>query len=1087
MLTKIDLTGEWQIEGFDIGEGQPRLAYKKEYTPEDPIPCQVPGIVQNALLENERIPDPYYEKNNEKLLWVETKEWWFYKEFIVPEDYQNKKFTLIFEGINYYANIWIDGLSVGNQEGMFLKTEYDISRFVKPGKKHKLSLRIRLPENSIEDRPKGKLKRGIVWSSVVTAPFSYWWNWAPHLVPIGIWKPAYIKVSDGVELSDVQIVSKIHWSESLEAESALLEISCSLKSFLNKKIQFRLSGSVEGVNFSYNKKMYEDEGELEFNEDKRIKFIVKIDNPKLWWPNGTGSPNLYKFIIDIKDFLDRPLDLVVTEFGIREITLEHNTDDMWVQEVSTQSNRLWSIKGKPYPWTFVVNKQRIFIKGSNFLPTDSLFRFSKERYELFLEQAKEANLNMLRVWGGGIFETDDFFQLCNRKGILLWVDFWLSCADYPLLPHELFLKSAENMVKTLRNHPSLAIWCGGNEYNPDADENKELVTKLGNVCATNDPTRPFRRGSPYKGDRHGGILKLPSRTSNKYNGDILNDDQRLVLFRSEVAVLRSAPVLESLKKFISDKNIWPINKDIWEYHHAVILEQQRDAVEYKSKVKDIEHWIMGTQLTHSLNRQYNLEYCRLSKYKTSGILEWSLNGTWPSFHREMIDYYGVPKPVFFAYKRSSQDLIVVADIEKYIYDAGENFAVPIYVVNDSPLRKGELKVSIEVYDKKMNIVYHKTEKIVVEKDISILAFKTDWIIPSEYKKQVLYIYLELKKEDWVVADNFYWIGISNYLRPSKILNISGYWKYQVGKEKKESEWKDTLLPSYWKKPQGPPNVGEKVFYKKKIVIPEEWTGTAIELYSAGIEGNDRILFNGKEIGSTEEEMSILLRPDELTYTEELEQKGKFAAVGVKSSNLKNIDSDTTALQNVRISADPFTTPNLIKRFYDIPEEIINFGGKNTVEMELFGDYATGISEDVFIRAKTPDVIKSDIINYYNKSEYFADIGSLPEVNDIFIDVLQHEQEVIIPKNDEFQFSIILKNNSKNLAFFVHLGLLGLGNEAGIYFSDNYFYMLPKHEKKVIVKIKNNMNFNGTKKIQFELSGWNVQTKKVPKIFTLILK
>ncbi len=1084
----ISLNGEWLIEGFDKGEGQPHLAYKPDYMPKNSIKANVPGIVQNALYENGLIDDPYFEKNNEKILWVEEKEWWYFKDFIIDEEVDdNVKYFLVFEGINYYANIWLDGISLGNQEGMFVKKEYDITELLKRKGKHRLTLRVRLLENSIEDRPGGKQKRGVVWSSGVTAPFSYWWNWAPHLVPIGIWKPVYIKKIGNIKLNDIFIKNNIKWRDNDEAESVTLDISFSLNTYFNKEKNLFIKGIIKPLNFNSDEE-FKLEKNITLNEkhQKNIKITYTINKPHLWWPNNLGNPDLYTLLLWVEDERGNILDEKEIQFGIREIIYLQNEDAEWVQEISNQSNRLWSIVGKPDSWTFIINKKRVFIKGSNFLPVDSLFRFTEDRYELFLEQAKEAKLNMLRVWGGGIYETETFFNLCDRKGILLWVDFWLSCADYPLIPQDLFLESAENMVKNERNHPSIALWCGGNEYNPDAPENKPLVDKLEHLVKTLDPTRVFHRGSPYKGDRHGGLLKLPSRTSNKYNGDILNGDQRLVLFRSEVAVLRSSPVLDSLKKFISEKNIWPINKDIWEYHHAVILEQKRDVKEYNAK-DDIEHWIMSTQLTHAINRQYNLEYARLSKYKTSGILEWSLNGCWPSFHREMIDYYGVPKPVFYFYKRAAKDYLIVADLEKYVYDGNENFIVDIFVVNDTYYPLKNLKVEIKIFDTELNILYQKIiDKVEVNSDSSVKIFTIDWRIPSDYLNKVLFIFLDLKRDnDIKIADNFYWIGISSYNRPEEIISLDGYWEYQINEEIDEYEWKDTSLPSYWMKPQQPPEEGKSVFYRKSVFIPEEWKDIELEVYSAGIEGNDEIYWNGKLIGRTEEEMSVLLRPDELTYTEEIEEKNRRGGMRVKSTEIATDLENKGELHNVRISADPFTTPNLIKRFYKIPRNIIRWGDYNEILIRLYGEYATGISETIFVRKASSDKVKESVIKYYNDGKYFGEIGSLKEID---IEAKIFYKKLILEKEEETVFKIILRNSHKNLGFFVYIKINGIEySEAGIYFSDNYFFIEGESEKRVYVKIKNNMSGKGEYLINFEIKGWNIKDKRVGNNIKIILK
>ncbi|NLG85059.1 MAG: hypothetical protein GX493_10740, partial [Firmicutes bacterium] len=510
---------------------------------------------------------------------------------------------------------------------------------------------------------------------------------------------------------------------------------------------------------------------------------------------------------------------------------------------------------------------------------------------------------MVRVWGGGIQETETFYRLCDRKGILTWTEFWLACASYPVMPHDLFIRCAVDMIKSLRNHPCIALWCGGNEYNPDEPENKELVDKLAEACREHDPTRPFRRGSPYKGDRHGGLLMLPTRTSNKYNGDILNGDQRLVLFRSEVAVMRSAPLLESIQKFIGPDKIWPIDKPTWQYHHAVIKEQERDAREYGG-LDDLDHWLMSGQIAHGQVHRHNLEYCRQTKYWCSGCLQWQLNGSWPSFHRELIDWYGVPKPAFYAYKRAAQDVIVVADMEKYVFDGNEEFCADIYAVNDKRLRLGACRVRAVIYDREMKLCHEQEATVTVEADASVKAFSLRWRVPRDYLRKVFFLYLELSQYGEVLAENFYWMGTSAYARPDELLNLNGYWQFQVGKEKKETRWRRTILPAYWCKPPAAPPEGESVFYRKKVKIPAEWKGIPLEVFCAGFEGNDEVFWTGPRIGGTEEEVTVEIGTDDLIFTERWIERTAAEGGGAKES-VGYLSSSERPRRNIRISSDPF--------------------------------------------------------------------------------------------------------------------------------------------------------------------------------------
>ncbi len=184
----------WLIEGMDPGEGLARGASRADYRPRDPVRTTVPKIVQAALLEAGRVEDPYWERNNEKLLWIESKEWWYFLDFTAPASRGGARYEILFEGLAYLAEVWLDGASVGVFQGMFARRRIDATDFLRRPGRHRLTLRLRALPGSQEDRPGGSVLRGTVRNSGVVAPFTYWWNWAPHLVPIGIWKPVSLEV-----------------------------------------------------------------------------------------------------------------------------------------------------------------------------------------------------------------------------------------------------------------------------------------------------------------------------------------------------------------------------------------------------------------------------------------------------------------------------------------------------------------------------------------------------------------------------------------------------------------------------------------------------------------------------------------------------------------------------------------------------------------------------------------------------------------------------------------------------------------------------------------------------------------------------
>ncbi len=1078
----LSLEGQWTLEGMNFEEGLlPRKAYEPKYLPQDPIPAEVPGVVQNHLFQAGRIEDPYWEMNNEKILWVEEREWWYFKEFTVPAAVKGERYEIVFEGITYRANVWLDGINIGNIEGMFLRHALDVTHLVKPGGTHKLTLRCRCLEGSSEDRPGGKVKRGAVRSSGVVAPFSYWWNWSPHLVPIGIWKPVWLKVTGGARFDDPFVTTRIDWNECEEAAGAEIKTVVAIRSDFDRPEECVVRGKICGVDFN--------DGILEIKERitlqpgaNRLEITKILNRPRLWWPNGMGEHPLYRIELEIEDSDGNRMDRTETEFGVRELTYLQNQDALWVQETHGQSNRLWSIVGNPYPWTFAINRKKLFIRGTNWLPIDNLFRLTEERYKLFLDQVEAANLNMLRVWAGGIQETETFYKLCDRKGILTWAEFWLSCASYPVMPHDLFLKCAVNEIKCIRNHPSVVMWSGGNEYNPDEPENEELVDKLAALCAEYDPTRSFRRGSPYKGDRHGGLLMLPTRTSNKYNGDILNGDARLVLYRAEIAVMRSAPMLESIKKFIGADKIWPIDKQTWQYHHAVVGEQERDAREYGG-LDDLEHWIMAGQIAHGQCHRQNLEYCRQTKYWCSGCMQWQINGSWPSFHRELIDWYGVPKAAFYMYKRAAQDQIVVADMEKYVFDGNELFNPTIYAITDQPKRLGDVQVKAVIYDLEMNPRYEREETVTVEADASAKAFQVEWTVPKDYLKQVFFLHLELRQCGELLAENLYWVGTSAYSRPEKLINLNGYWEFQVGTETNEMNWKRTIMPAYWKKPQEAPAEGQSVFYLRQMKIPADWQGTDLEVFCAGFEGNDEVRFNGVRIGGTEEEMTVQLGTDDLLFTEKwAERMAVEQGAPAKPEAAKSAQKGDK--QNIRISSDPFIVPNLIKRFYRIPAHLIKWGKENVLEARLYGPYATGISEPVYIREASSAAQERAVIDFDNDRAYLAGLKTLAPVD---LEAEVYHQGLEIPAGSSAKVLIKLKNPTSGMAFFAGLKVKGIEEITIQIYSDNWCWVMPESEKRIWVTLTNDKQATGIYRARFELSGWNVVKKEIGPELEVVLK
>jgi hypothetical protein len=344
----------------------------------------------------------------------------------------------------------------------------------------------------------------------------------------------------------------------------------------------------------------------------------------------------------------------------------------------------------------------------------------------------------------------------------------------------------------------------------------------------------------------------------------------------------------------------------------------------------------------------------------------------------------------------------------------------------------------------------------------------------------------MRQSEELLAENLYWVGTAGFARPEKVISLNGYWEFQVGKAKDEMRWQKTIMPAYWKKPPAAPEEGESVFYTRRIDIPAEWQGTDLEMFCAGFEGNDEAWFNGVRIGGTEEEMTVQLGTDDLLFTEKwaermAQEEGEAAPTTAAVSSQPAVKGDK---QNIRISSDPFIVPNLIKRFYPIPPEAVKWGEENLLEVRLYGEHATGVSEPVYIRQASSPEQQRAIIDLDNDRAYLADLKNLPLI-DLDVEVFHEPAEL-----DAGQSALVLiklENNGTDMAFFAGLRLKGVDEAISQIYSDNWFSILPKTEKRVWVKLVNDRHVTGSFQAQFEIVGWNVVRKDIGAAFTLVLK
>jgi beta-mannosidase len=761
----IDLSGTWQMKDFTEGIGIQKKVFLPGKEPKDYIPYRVPGTVRTALLSAGEIPDPYYGYNNEKSLWVEQKEWWFFKDFSIDKNLKGKFIEIQFEGTSFRGEFWLNGHHAGELKGMLNPKSFDISSLLNFGKDNYIAVRLEAPADARENL----IQRGLTWRTPRDQLFSiaqcmYGWDWGTHSIGIGIWQPVKLRITDPLRINNPYICSRIP-----VPDQAVCNIEFDIQNLSGKTLDAEITGSIlekksqyEPVNFNQNLK-------LAPGKTKTLNFQVNIKNPKLWWPNGMGDQNLYilKTTVSYNNIVS---DTKLTQFGIRELKLVGNENVGEFLKTMKQhlgdAHRLGNKEGS-YPWTFEVNGIKMFAKGGNWIPVDQLLRLDHDKYDWLLRLFKEANFNLLRVWGGGLYETDDFYDLCDEYGILTWQEF-LSNRNFAKIDRDNFLDGVRSAVLRLRNHPSLTFWCGGNEFDPDDNQSKTVIDSLADLLNKFDPQREFHRASPYMGDDHYWGVWHGLEPYTKYH--IVRP------FRSE-AGLNAPPVLENYVRFTPPDLLWPPDTTYIEYHGEANTNFQhlnklmRYADEF-GRPSNIDELITRSQLYQAIANEYDMEFCRSNKFKNSGFLVWQYNDIWPCISWSIIDWYGTPKPAYYFMKRAARPVHISADFEQYLWNAGDTLKAGIYLLNDTQLPVKGYTFYAKLIDCNGKIIIEKSGLAETGSNSSVKISELEFNIPDSFKGKTIFISVELKTGPGEkISDALYPVAVSETDNPDNYNNI----------------------------------------------------------------------------------------------------------------------------------------------------------------------------------------------------------------------------------------------------------------------------------------------------------------------------
>lgn len=702
---------------------------KNDFKSEGYLPADVPGTVHTDLLNNNIIDDPFYSDNEKIQTWIAENDW-EYKTIFRFDEETGKNFQLVFEGLDTIAEIYLNDLKVGSTKNMFIKHIFDISKLLLIGENRlKVVFSSPLKVSEKEEKKYGILPVALNSSRVYLrkAQYSFGWDWGPSFPTSGIWKDVYIEEKRKDYIDGVTFTTK-----TIGRKFAKVEVNVTHK--VSKKKNYYLSIDLTGKNHIFNKKSRVD-------SKGNTKVLMNIENPELWWPNGEGEQILYELSIKLTDEDGNIIDSFDKKVGIRTITL-----------VRIEKNK--------NVFKFKINNRTVFCKGANWIPADSfLNRVTKDRYFQLLESAKQANMNMIRVWGGGIYESDTFYSLCDELGLLVWQDFMFACGAYP--EHPDFIKSVKEEVSQnvmrIQYHPSIALWCGNNEneWSWSHGENNKIIEMPGykiyhdiipKILQKIDPGGNYWPSSPFGDDNQPNSFESGNTHqwgiwSGWVDYDSVIEDKSL--FVSEFGF--QGPANRSTFNKCLPKKSRKVQSSVFEHHNKQVEGPERifrflaGHLPIKTRYED---FIYLSQLNQGLALKTCLEHW-VTNNRTSGSLIWQLNDCWPVTSWSIIDSELTPKLSYYFVKNIFNPQIVKISKNKSLTALFYNFSnslfsgkIIISVVNGAsgkiirenkfdheapPLSSRELKLSNKnnVPDEDIHIVsIYDSNKILVHRNFS---------------------------------------------------------------------------------------------------------------------------------------------------------------------------------------------------------------------------------------------------------------------------------------------------------------------------------------------------------------------------------
>lgn len=741
----LELTGgNWRLQNAAFAGAAPDQIIRVDFYDRAWLPAVVPGTVLGSYLAQGAVPDPWFGDQMSQIseAFFSRNDFWYRCDFVIPESNRGKQLWLEFDGINWKAEVYLNGTPLGQINGAFIRGQFDVTAVARPGDTNVLAVLIKQVAHAIPGPEKVRHKKigtpttngDLLGYDSPTFVSSAGWNWLPIIRGrnIGIWNGVRLRSSGAVKVIDPWVVSKLSLPATNQAE---LVVHAELANHSSEPQYGNLVGQIGDIRFSRPLTLAANQTTNLILDSTLVPELL-LAQPQLWWPNGYGAQPLYQ--LELAFAQDGGVsDRKSVNFGVRELT-------------SVITNGVL---------TFYVNGVRILCRGGNWGMDEGMLNCDAAGYDLRVRLHRDAGLNMIRNWVGMVGRRE-FYDACDRYGILIFDDFWLANpVDGPdPLDEAMFLANARDKIRRVRSHPSLALYCGRNEGCPP----ETLDAGLRSALTELDPTRRYLSHSAevdFKpASNRAWKISVPTSVPDARQNPVTGHGPYVVMdvewyfahrgktFHTEQGIVAVPPV-ESMRAMLPEEFHWPIN-DMWAVHDYQSDNEKARGPQYTKRIaarygepRSLEDYCRKAQLVN-LETAKAMYEC-LQAHQTGGMLVWMTQPAWPSMICQLYDYYFEPTAAYFGAKKGCAPVHILWDAHTDEIKVANNTANPI----------ANVVAEAQIFDRAGKLKWTHSGRL----DLPATAARTGFALPRP-TDSVFFVKLALRHGEKILSDNFYWGG-----------------------------------------------------------------------------------------------------------------------------------------------------------------------------------------------------------------------------------------------------------------------------------------------------------------------------------------